>query len=180
MQLAARRVRGERARRRVSGLLRLALILTTVLVARPAFLRPDLALETWRAPREATLADQREVGGQLLALAEGRTLAFADRVELLFLAGLSNDLPLGYWNRPLAAYLARSPSEGPAQTWHRLLTTLEPDVIVPSPHTPMRGYLRASNGGRYRRVLLRSSNGACAVELWLREGSDATAGTPEP
>jgi len=174
MQLAAGRARGDRARRRAGGLLRLAVILATVLAARPAFLRPDLVLETWRAPRGTSLADQREVGRQLLALAEGRTLAFADRVELLFLAGLSNDLPFGYWNRPLAAYLARSPFEGPAQTWFHLLTTLEPDVIVPSSHTPMRAYLRASEGGQYRRLTLRSNSGACAVELWLREDSDAS------
>ncbi|MSR61996.1 MAG: hypothetical protein EXS08_06085 [Planctomycetes bacterium] len=90
----APRLGSERARKAAGA----ALLAVVFVCARPGALRPELTLETPMVLRAATLADQREVAAELEQRSAGRTVAYLESVEQLYLQGRVNPLPLVFWN----------------------------------------------------------------------------------
>jgi len=90
------------------------------LCARPGALRPELTLETPQLSPRATLADQREVAAELARRTEGRTVAYLESVEQLYLQRRVNPLPLVFWNEASWAHVRRE-GESKDDSLRRLL-----------------------------------------------------------
>jgi hypothetical protein len=137
--------------------LALGAVAAAVLAARPASLRPPLAIATPDAPTGVTLSDQREVAAQVAERLRERRALFLGNSELLFLLRWRNPIPFVYWNSAVHSRVRSEPGESSVAAAARIVRSTDPDAIfwpgepppglVPEEYTPV---WISSSSGRYR------------------------------
>jgi hypothetical protein len=159
-----------RAPSRAAAWLGIAALAVAVAAFRPSLLRPAFDLQARDHVQSATLADQREVARSLAPLVQGKRVAFVEHTEQLFLLGLTNALPIVYWN-PAACTYFRAPGEAPVETWHRMLRGSLPDVVATRDRATQlnRAPMDPSMAGAYRTVALESAGGRYRIEVHVRK-----------
>jgi hypothetical protein len=140
------------------------ILIAAVAAARPAFLRPELELESKSIEAGGTLADQREVSALLTRQTRDKTLVLMDSSELLFLMRYRNPLPNVYMNRATRAHYSSYRDEPVESVATRLLRSVDPDVFIESP----MARAEASFVAEYSRRKLSSKNGKYTIKLLIR------------
>ena len=128
-------------------------ILMAVVLARPGPLRPPIDVRgATVVPPGVTLQDQQALADAVGRQVEGKTIAFLEHSELLYLMRRKNSLPVIYWNRPTWFTYRLSEDEGYMEASIRLLRSVEPDAVV-FPY-PRRKRIFNSQKGDYESRLL--------------------------
>lgn len=145
-------------------------LLVAVAIARPGFLRPDLEIATPTISPGGSLADQREVAGELRHKTRGKKLVLMDSSELLFLMPHRNPLPNIYMNRATRAHFSHSVDESASRVATRLLESVDPDIFI----EPRMVEQDTPFIERYSLRRLSSKNGKYQVRLRVRTSDRGT------
>jgi hypothetical protein len=167
-----RRLAGRAGPRARAGLVAVLLLLA-VGASRPALLRPEVAVGRM-GQLGVRLEDQREVAAAVGEWSRGRSLVLLANVELLYLMGRENPLPIIYWNRAAWTVYRRPGEESGEATLGRMLEEVDPEVhIYPRRHVEPIPYLE-----RFTPRLFRSSSGRYQVELLERREASVLHAEP--
>lgn len=119
-------------------------LLLAALLARAWVPRGSLRLPAAHFDPRVTLADQRAVAARLLADFGGATALFLGPAEQLFLTGMTNSLPIVYWNGAAYVYFRRSPEENRVATLQRLIESTDSEIVVCDRGAPLQSQLPSS------------------------------------
>jgi hypothetical protein len=171
--------RGILTRKRERGLAAVVLVVA-FLVARPAFLTPEIEIRVRSIAPGTTLEDQRQVAAQVRERTRGQRLVMLGAAELLYLMRYVNPLPLVYFNRP-ALSMYGHPGETLLEAMYRVILSSDPDAfILPGPrrlsHPQAQAEIPRFSG--YVPEIVSTAAGRYGVVLYTRIGSQMPEATP--
>jgi len=145
-------------------------VVVALLVLRIGRPRLDITLPDKIARGATTLTEQQSVARAIVRETAGLRTVLVNCPEQLFLTGMVNPVPFGFWNRATSSYFRATPEERPFETVRRLLDATNPQAIVCA--TPRLEHDLVKSGA-YERLALAAETGGYGVVLLRRRAGGA-------